>query len=92
MLRPAAAAVPDSATRRPSLSRHLLIGLSIGAAAGLAVGSYSRAHSSDCTECVPPASAIPALGTVAGAAAGTVVGWLVYLARVSTPPGDRQPQ
>jgi len=78
--------IPVLTPSRPhSLGRHLLVGASVGAAAGLAIGIYSRNHSSDCTECVPSASAIPAFGAAAGAAAGVLVGWLVYLARSSAP-------
>jgi hypothetical protein len=42
-------------------------------------------HSSECIDCMTPTSAIPAFGAVVGAATGTLVGWLVYLARSSTP-------
>lgn len=86
---PALPAQPDSAARAHSLGRHLLIGLGVGAAAGWAVGTYSRNHSSECTDCMTPVSAIPPFGAVVGAAAGTLVGWLVYLARSNTPRGDR---
>jgi hypothetical protein len=89
---PARRVQPDSVQRAHSLGRHLLIGLGAGAAAGLAVGTYSRHHSSDCTDCMTPASAIPAFGAVVGAAAGTVVGWLVYLARSSGPRGAPAPR
>jgi hypothetical protein len=84
-LSPALRVWSDSATRAHSLGRHLLIGLGVGAAMGLAVGTYSQNHSSECTDCMTPTSAIPAFGAVVGAAAGTLVGWLVYLARSSTP-------
>lgn len=84
-LEPALRIQSDSATRAHSLGRHLLIGLGVGAAAGLAVGTYSRNHSSECTDCMTPTSAIPAFGAVVGAAAGTLVGWIVYWARSSTP-------
>jgi len=42
-------------------------------------------HSSACNDCVPPASYIPAFGATAGTAVGAVIGWLVYLARMSPP-------
>ena len=87
-LSPALRVVPDSVPRAHSLGRHLLIGLGIGAATGLAVGTYSRRHSSDCNDCMMPASAIPALGAVVGAATGSLVGWIVYLSRPSGPRSD----
>jgi hypothetical protein len=89
---PAPYGQPDSVRRAHSLGRHLLIGLGAGAAAGLAIGTYSRHHSSDCTDCMTPASAIPAFGVVVGGAVGTMVGWLVYLARSSGPRGAPAPR
>jgi len=44
-----------------------------------------RNHWSECTDCMTPTSAIAAFGAVVGAATGRLVGWLVYLARSSTP-------
>jgi hypothetical protein len=84
-LPPRLPAASDSSPRSHSLGRHLLVGAGVGAAAGLAIGIISRNHSSDCSECVPPASAIPVLGAVAGAVAGTLVGWVVYLGRSGAP-------
>lgn len=75
----------DSTTKKLSVKRHMLIGAGVGAAAGYAIGVYSRNHSSACNDCVPPASYIPAFGAIAGTAVGTVIGWLVYLARMSPP-------
>jgi hypothetical protein len=75
----------DSTAKKLSLGRHMLVGAGIGAAAGYAWGVYSRNRSSYCDGCVPPVSSFPVLGAVAGAAVGTVIGWLVYLARTSPP-------
>ena len=78
----------DSSAKRLSLGRHLLVGAGVGAAAGCAIGIYSRNHSSDCNDCFyGSGSSIPVFGAVAGAAVGTVIGWFVYLARMS-PPAD----
>ena len=87
-LSPVLHAVSDSVARAHSLGRHLLIGLGVGAAAGLAVGTYSRRHSSDCNDCMIPASAIPAFGAAVGAAVGTLVGWIAYLSRSSGSRAD----
>jgi len=76
----------DSAANKLSVKRHMLVGAGVGAAAGYAIGVYSRNHSSDCNDCFCcPNSTIPVFGAVAGAAVGTVIGWLVYLARMSPP-------
>ena len=78
----------DSTTKKLSVKRHMLVGAGVGAAAGAAIGVYSRNHSSDCNDCFCcPSSTIPVFGAIAGAAVGTVIGWLVYLARMS-PPAD----
>ena len=90
-LSPALRVLPDSVPRAHSPGRHLLIGLGVGAAAGLAVGTYSRRHSSDCNDCMIPASAIPPFGAVVGAAVGTLVGWIVYLSRSSGQRADSGP-
>jgi hypothetical protein len=83
---------PDSASGRRSLARHLLVGAGAGAAAGLAVGIYSRNHSSDCNDCITPASAIPAFGAFVGAVAGTLMGWLVYVSRSDEPHRSSAPR
>ena len=76
----------DSSAKKLSVKRHMLVGAGVGAAAGAAIGVYSRNHSSDCNDCFCcPSSTIPVFGAVAGAAVGTVIGWLVYLARMSPP-------
>ena len=76
----------DSTARKLSLGRHMLIGAGVGAAAGYGIGVYSRNHSSDCNDCFCcPSWTIPVFGAVAGAAVGTVIGWLTYLARMSPP-------
>jgi len=76
----------DSVTRKLSLGRHMLVGAGVGAVVGYGIGVYSRHNSTDCNDCFCcPSSTIPVFGAVAGAALGTVIGWLTYLARMSPP-------
>ncbi len=64
----------------------MLVGAGVGAVVGYGFGVYSRNNSSDCNDCFCcPSSSIPVFGAVAGAALGTVIGWLTYLARMSPP-------
>jgi hypothetical protein len=74
----------DSTAKKLSLKHHMLVGAGVGAVAGYAIGVYSRNNSSECYDCFCcPSWTIPVFGAVAGAAVGTVIGWFVYLDRIS---------
>jgi len=72
----------DSTSKKPSLGRHLLAGAGIGMATGLAIAIYAETRMTG--ENMQPLTG-PAFGAATGALLGTVVGWTVYLVRISPP-------
>lgn len=72
----------DSTGKKPSLGHHLVAGAGIGMATGLAIAIYAETRMTG--ENMQPLTG-PAFGAAAGALLGTVVGWTVYLVRISPP-------
>jgi hypothetical protein len=75
----------DSTAKKLSLGRHLLVGAGIGMAAGLAIAIYAEIRSTGPGEENMQPLTAPAFGAVTGAVLGTLIGWTVYLVRISPP-------
>ncbi|HEX5073974.1 MAG TPA: hypothetical protein VFW03_12235 [Gemmatimonadaceae bacterium] len=76
----------DSTAKKLSLGRHLLVGAGIGTVAGLVIATYGQSRQTGPGDEDMMPFLVPAFGAAGGALLGTVIGWTVYLVRISPPP------